>query len=257
MASCLDCGGPTTTQRCRSCAKKLTWQDPGFRARWPTRYRTKPRPAKTKNSCTDCSAPTTASRCRSCGNRLAWQDPGRRAKLAEQLTPERRARAAEQTRLRWTDPDYRGRLVEIHKEQMTDPERRKVAGNARRGKPWSEEERAKHLAYEPTEQTRQKLREARAKRVGPNNPTWKGGRHVVRGYVMIYAPGSPMANRGGYVPEHRLVMAELVGRPLESHEDVHHINGDRADNAPKNLKLMGSKSEHTALHWQEGKGRSR
>ena len=36
---------------------------------------------------------------------------------------------------------------------------------------------------------------------------------------------------------HRIVMEQLIGRPLTADEAVHHKNGDRLDNRPENLEL--------------------
>lgn len=76
---------------------------------------------------------------------------------------------------------------------------------------------------------------------GPAHHAWQGGRHQHHGYVMVLIgtahPMAAMARTNGYVPEHRLVMAESVGRPLTSSETVHHINGDRLDNRLENLQL--------------------
>lgn len=61
-----------------------------------------------------------------------------------------------------------------------------------------------------------------------------------RGYRVLYKPGHPMARQNGYVFEHRLVVAEIIGRMLRPEENIHHVNGGRADNRRENLQLWTS-----------------
>lgn len=50
--------------------------------------------------------------------------------------------------------------------------------------------------------------------------------------------------------EHRVVMEQMLGRPLRSGEIVHHKDGNKRNNAPGNLEVM-TQSEHAKLHFPE------
>jgi len=86
-------------------------------------------------------------------------------------------------------------------------------------------------------------------RIGEGHPLFKGGMtHDSNGYVM-FSSKAHGANRGRR--EHRVVMEQIIGRPLSADEIVHHINGNKADNRPENLSIE-SRATHNREH---GSGR--
>jgi hypothetical protein len=67
----------------------------------------------------------------------------------------------------------------------------------------------------------------------------------------------PNANNNGVILEHRLVMSDYLGRPLEDDEIVHHCDSNQRHNEIENLELTlrgGCPENHNAIH--NGTGRT-
>lgn len=96
--------------------------------------------------------------------------------------------------------------------------------------------------------------EMKGYRKGNRNSRYKG-RFLKNSYMVVRVsenhPFISMAHKhsSAYesycIPEHRLVMAEHLGRALDSDETVHHINGDKLDNRIENLQLL-RRNQHRA-----------
>ena len=108
----------------------------------------------------------------------------------------------------------------------------------KKGKPPSKLCRScSHKGLSRSPEVRQKMSQAH----------FKGGRYInSEGYVLLFLrlddPFFPMAKKGGYVLEHRLVVAKVLGRCLLSSELVHHKNGIKDDNRIENLEILNESS---------------
>ena len=175
-----------------------------------------------------------------------------REKLRKPKSTEHREKLRQAALRRFADPQAREnmRLVALRRE--ADPKVRQKQRLAKLGTPPSpdaiEKSRLARWGVPLKRETREKISrslaehfanpEARATRSGPRNPKWRGGKRRDKdGYILLWAPTHPQ-NRGGAVPEHRLVMEQRLGRFLTRQEVVHHKNEIKDDNRIENLLLL-------------------
>ncbi len=79
------------------------------------------------------------------------------------------------------------------------------------------------------------------------NGFYKTGRHINKDcYASVICPCEykGMANKNGRILEHRLVVAQKIGRNLLPLEVVDHIDGICLHNHPSNLRLFDSNADH-------------
>lgn len=84
---------------------------------------------------------------------------------------------------------------------------------------------------------------------GANNVAWRGGRkRHQKGYILVWAPDHPRADRHGCVYEHVLIAQQVLGKPLPAKAQVHHVNGVKDDNRHCNLVVCHDAGYHSLLH---------
>jgi hypothetical protein len=71
------------------------------------------------------------------------------------------------------------------------------------------------------------------------------------GYIQIFTQGHPVADKRGYVYEHRLVAEKAIGRYLSRKNRVHHVNGVRHENQNTNLVICEDDAYHHLLHFRQ------
>ncbi len=87
-------------------------------------------------------------------------------------------------------------------------------------------------------------------RRGSRNHNWRGGRTVAsNGYVLVrVGKDHHLADVRGYAYEHRVVAEQKLGRRLLPGELVHHLDGDKRNNAAENLEVVADIAHHAAHH---------
>lgn len=82
---------------------------------------------------------------------------------------------------------------------------------------------------------------------------WNGGIKIIKGYRHLLLPEHHLARKDGYVPEHRLIMENKLGRKLLKKEVINHIDRNILNNDPNNLELFANNGEHIKNHIKDFK----
>src|SRR6266705_3230787 len=70
-------------------------------------------------------------------------------------------------------------------------------------------------------------------------------------YRYVKAPDHPGTTGSGYIREHILIAEKALGHYLPDAAEVHHIDGDGANNTNSNLVICENRKYHRLLHYRQ------
>jgi DNA-directed RNA polymerase beta' subunit len=76
-----------------------------------------------------------------------------------------------------------------------------------------------------------------------------GSKGNINNMIHVSAAIGQITINGERKLRHRIVAENLLNRKLSKSEIVHHVNGIKTDNDPKNLWIFPSQKEHAKFHW--------
>jgi len=79
------------------------------------------------------------------------------------------------------------------------------------------------------------------------SPQWNGGETTQNSGRVMAIVGYKDNGQAIYRERSRIRAEEILGRPLISDEIVHHVDGDKSNDAPDNLAVI-TFTEHNRLH---------
>jgi hypothetical protein len=71
---------------------------------------------------------------------------------------------------------------------------------------------------------------------------------MTRRHVRVYLPNHPRATASGEVYAHVVIAEAALGKSLPAGAEVHHVDGDPRNNAPRNLVICENRAYHRLLH---------